>query len=208
MKQENKNTVGHTQIETPMDQNYWDARWENQETGWDIGYASPTLTKYIDGISDKNTAILIPGCGNAYEAAYLLQQGFTNITLIDIAPLAVENLKQKYEGNSAIRILCEDFFEHQGAYDLILEQTFFSAIPPFRRNDYATKMHELLSENGSLVGVLFNKEFNNTFPPFGGSTEEYQNLFQPYFDIKKMEESYNSIPPRQGSELFIHFIKK
>jgi len=199
-------TQTHTFIST--DKNYWDARWENQETGWDIGYTSPTLTKYIDGISNKNTAILIPGCGNAYEAAYLLQQGFANITLIDIAPLAVENLRQKYEGNSAIRILCEDFFEHQGAYDLILEQTFFSAIPPSRRNDYATKMHELLNENGSLVGVLFNKEFNNPFPPFGGSTDEYQNLFQPYFDIKKLDECYNSIPPRQGSEVFIHFIKK
>lgn len=208
MKQENKNTDDHTEFETPMDQNYWDARWENQETGWDIGYASPTLIKYIDGIADKSTAILIPGCGNAYEAAYLLQQGFTNITLIDIAPLAVENLKKKLDGNSAINILCEDFFEHKGAYDLVLEQTFFSAIPPFRRKEYVAKMHEILNENGSIAGLLFNKHFNNPFPPFGGSTEEYQTLFQPYFDIKKMEESYNSIPPRQGSEVFIHFIKK
>ena len=208
MKKENKNTMDHTQIESPMDQNYWDARWENQETGWDIGYASPTLTKYIDGIVDKSTAVLIPGCGNAYEAAYLLNQGFTNITLIDIAPLAVENLKQKYEGISGIRVLCEDFFEHKGTYDLILEQTFFSAIPPIRRNDYATKMHDLLNHNGKIVGVLFNKQFNNPCPPFGGSTEEYQNLFQPYFDIKKMEKCYNSINPRQGNEVFIHFIKK
>src|SRR5690606_7045253 len=87
---------------------------KSKKTGWDIGYPSPAITKYMDGIADKNTAILIPGCGNAYEAEYLIQQGFTNITLIDIAPLAVENLKKKFEGQSAISILCEDFFEHKG----------------------------------------------------------------------------------------------
>lgn len=191
-----------------MGQNYWDTRWEKQETGWDIGYASPTITEFMDGIADKNTAILIPGCGNAYEAEYLLKQGFTNITLIDIAPLAVENLKKKFEGQSSINILCEDFFEHKGSYHLIIEQTFFSAIPPFKRKDYVAKMHELLKENGRIIGLLFDKQFNKPYPPFGGNTEEYQNLFQPYFNIKKLEESYNSIPPRQGSEVFIHLIKK
>jgi len=200
--------VGRTQLETPMDHNYWDARWEKQETGWDIGYPSPAITKYMDGIADKNTAILIPGCGNAYEAEYLLKQGFTNITLIDIAPLAVENLKKKFEGQSAISILCEDFFEHKGSYDLVIEQTFFSAIPPFKRKDYVAKMHELLKENGRIVGLLFDKQFNNPFPPFGGCPCEYRPIFENHFEIKTMEECYNSIEPRKGSEVFIKFKRK
>ncbi len=197
-----------TQCHVPMDKNYWDTRWEKQETGWDIGYPSPAITKYMDGIADKNTAILIPGCGNAYEAEYLIQQGFTNITLIDIAPLAVENLKKKFEGQSAISILCEDFFEHKGSYDLVLEQTFFSAIPPFKRKDYVAKMHEILKENGRIVGLLFDKQFNNPFPPFGGCPCEYRPIFENHFEIKTMEECFNSIPQRTGNEVFIKFKRK
>jgi 16S rRNA A1518/A1519 N6-dimethyltransferase RsmA/KsgA/DIM1 with predicted DNA glycosylase/AP lyase activity len=52
---------------------------------------------------------LIPGCGNTYEAEYLLQEGFTNITVIDIAPTLVESLKQKFADNSSIKIIQADF---------------------------------------------------------------------------------------------------
>ena len=43
---------------------------------------------------DKTASILIPGCGNAYEAEYLLANGFKNITIIDIAPSLVAQLLQ------------------------------------------------------------------------------------------------------------------
>jgi hypothetical protein len=47
---------------------------------------SPPIKAYIDTLKNKDIAILIPGCGNTYEAAYLLlEQGFTNVTVIDIA---------------------------------------------------------------------------------------------------------------------------
>ena len=194
--------------ETIINKEYWNKRWETKETGWDIGYASPALTKYIDGIHNKNIALLIPGCGNAYEAEYLLQHGFTNITLIDISPLAVEQLKQKFIGQSSITILCEDFFEHKENYDLILEQTFFSAISPSKRSDYALQMNQLLNKDGAIVGVLFDKQFHQSFPPYGGTREEYVQLFENIFRIKKIEACYNSIEPRKGSEVFIHLIKK
>lgn len=191
-----------------MDKNYWNSRWEKQETGWDVGHSSPALTKYINGIQDKNISILIPGCGNAHEAEYLIEQGFDHLTLIDIAEFAVDKLKEKYHQNHSITLLCEDFFEHKGTYDLILEQTFFCAIPPHRRSEYAQKTHSLLKPNGKVVGVLFDREFGNPFPPFGGSSSEYKALFEPFFKIEKLAPCYNSIPPRDKSEVFIEFVKQ
>lgn len=191
-----------------MSLNYWNSRWEKKETGWDIGYASPAIVNYLNLIENKNIAILIPGCGNAYEAEYLVENGFSNITLIDIAPLAVDNLKRKFAGNENIKILCEDFFEHQGKYDLVIEQTFFCAISTEKRQMYVEKMHNVLNENGKIVGLLFNKQFNNPFPPFGGSVVEYKELFTPFFDINVMEACNSSILPRKGNELFICFQKK
>jgi len=72
-----------------LDQDFWNQRYVEQQTGWDLGEASPPLVAIFDQIENKNASILIPGCGNAYEAQYLLEKGFTNITLIDIAPLLV-----------------------------------------------------------------------------------------------------------------------
>ncbi len=105
-------------------------------------------------------------------------------------------------------LIQEDFFDHQGSYDLIFEQTFFCALAPHRRADYVKKMSELLSDEGLLVGVLFTVEFEREGPPFGGSENEYLPLFQTHFDLQKMEPCLNSIPPRKGSELFFVARKK
>jgi SAM-dependent methyltransferase len=194
-----------TQCDKPLDQSYWEAQWQSGQTGWDIGYASPAITSFMDAWPDKQAAILIPGCGNAYEAEYLINAGFSDITLIDIAQAAVKRLQEKFAGTS-IKILCEDFFQHQGKYDLILEQTFFCAIPPSRRKEYAVKMFELLKADGTLAGLLFDKQFDKEGPPFGGCPCEYKPIFEPYFNLIKMEPCMNSIEPRKDSEVF--FIMK
>lgn len=190
-----------------LDKNYWDSRYQTEQTGWDLGTASGPIRHYIDQISDKDLRILIPGCGNAYEAEYLSEQGFSNITLIDISPSLVQQLRNKFEGRQEINVIEGDFFEHQGEYDLILEQTFMCALDPKMREAYVKKMHSLLSENGKLAGLLFGVHFEKAGPPFGGSINEYELLFSNYFKIQTMEKAYNSVKPREGNELFIIFNK-
>ncbi|MEZ7504479.1 methyltransferase domain-containing protein [Flavobacterium sp. Arc2] len=190
----------------PLDQNYWDAQYKANTTGWDLGLVSPPIKAYIDTLKDKNIAILIPGCGNNYEAAYLLEQGFTNVTVIDIAPSLVKIIEQKFITNTRIQVLLGDFFDHKGEYDLIIEQTFFCALPPVMRQKYVWKMHELLAKDGKVSGLLFNRKFEVS-PPFGGSQEEYKALFKDAFDFTKLEISANSIAPRSNSELFFEFKK-
>ena len=116
-------------------------------------------------------------------------------------------LKEKYKEKVGVSILCEDFFTHAEKYDLIIEQTFFCALSPILRPKYAEKMHELLNENGRIIGLVFNRSFEKNGPPFGGNMQEYQSIFEKYFEIKKMEECYNSIQPRKGSEVFINLKK-
>jgi SAM-dependent methyltransferase len=185
--------------------NYWDELYINGETGWDIGSAAPAISDYTDQLEKKDIKILIPGCGNAYEAGHLLETGFNNITLIDIAPALTSALEARFEKDwgKKINIITGDFFEHDDKYDLILEQTFLSALPPGKRPQYAEKMRSLLSPGGRLVGVLFNKVFEVS-PPHGGSAEEYRLLFQKKFTIHKLEECYNSIERRRGTEVFIN----
>ena len=190
----------------PLDQTYWDNQYQANATGWDLGQVSPPIKAYIDNIDNKEAKILIPGCGNTYEAEYLLQQGFTNITVIDIAPTLVESLKQNFANNNNITIVLGDFFDHQGKYDFIIEQTFFCALPPTMRQKYVWKMHQLLTDYGKLFGLLFNREFEVS-PPFGGSLNEYEQLFYKAFTFNSLSIAENSIPSRANTELFIEFQK-
>jgi methyl halide transferase len=193
----------------PLDHHYWDNRYQLNQTGWDIGFIATPIKEYINQLSNKELAILIPGCGNAYEAEYLLQQGFTNITVIDISPLLTRKLAEKlavYCGKQ-LHIICGDFFELEETFDLVIEQTFFCALHPSLREKYVIHMHHLLKEKGKLVGLLFNRSFEGG-PPFGGDEAEYRQLFEPFFMINKMETAYNSIAPRAGSELWINLQKK
>lgn len=191
-----------------LDDTYWSHRYSENAIGWDAGIITQPLKDYIDQLTDKHIKILVPGCGNSHEAGYLLVQGFTNITLIDISSVLCKNLEEKFEANRAkgLKIICGDFFAHGGSYDLIIEQTFFCALNPSLRKQYAEKMHQLLKPGGKLVGVLFNRPFT-AGPPFGGNENEYRSLFQPYFNIDLMENSYNSIPARKEAELFVKLIK-
>lgn len=191
----------------PLNANYWDTQYQNNEINWDLHQVSPPLKKYFDQLENKNIAILIAGCGNAYEAEYLYALGFQNITLVDISHTLVAALIEKFK-DTTINVVYQDIFEHNGQYDLIVEQTLFCAIDPSLRKKYVAKMHELLSKNGKLVGLLFDKEFENPGPPFGGCKCQYEPLFSPYFTFNTFEACINSIQQRQGEELFINFSKK
>lgn len=206
--EENKKTNSTAMESTNhLDGTYWSNRYDTNATQWDLGCVSPPLKAYIDQLTDKNMRILIPGCGNTYEAAYLLEKGFTNITVIDIAPNLVQQLKKAFASTPSLHIILGDFFEHEGEYDLILEQTFFCAINPQLRERYVAKMNDLLAINGKLAGVLFNTVFEHTGPPFGGDLSEYELLFGKTFDIQLMEKCYNSFVKRQETELFIKMQK-
>lgn len=188
---------------------FWAQKYETGKMGWDIGYPSSPLKSYIDQLRSKSLKILIPGCGNAYEAFYLLEKGFTDVHVLDIVYQPLEELRQSLypQYQDHLHLHYEDFFEHQGQYDLILEQTFFCALSPDYRDTYVYRMFELLKPGANLAGVLFTFPFDTNGPPFGGSMAEYQERFARYFHIKTMESCYNSIKPRMGNECFFNVIK-
>ncbi|MBD0851181.1 methyltransferase [Maribacter arenosus] len=191
-----------------LNKEYWDDKYAQNTTGWDIGYVSTPLKEYIDQLKDKNSKILIPGAGNGHEVEYLFKKGFTNIYVIDIALQPLQNLKARIPSFPDNHLIHMDFFDLTiSDFDLILEQTFFCALDPSLREAYAMKMHGLLGPNGKLSGLLFDFPLTEDGPPFGGSVAEYRSIFSQYFTIKVLEPAYNSIKPRKDNELFFIFEK-
>lgn len=194
-------------MKNKLDQNYWEERYANHETGWNIGYASTPIKTYIDQLKDKTQKILIPGAGNSFEAEYLWKLGFKNVYILDIAKQPLDNFKNRVTDFPENQLLHYDFFELDTTFDLILEQTFFCALDPQLRKRYGDKMHQLLNSNGKLAGLLFDFDLTAFGPPFGGSLIEYKALFGEKFHIKQLDKAYNSIKERHGKELFFIFEK-
>lgn len=188
---------------TELNAEYWSERWQEHKTGWDIGYASPAIIAYCEQLERKDLKILIPGAGNAYEAAWLWKNGFTGVHVLDWAPEPLEEFKKQHPDFPEEQLICANFFDVTDTFDLILEQTFFCALDPSMRDDYVKHAHQLLVENGKLAGLLFQFPLTDQGPPFGGSKAEYEKRFSPFYKLKVLETAHNSIPPRQGNELFI-----
>lgn len=192
---------------TKLNESYWTERYQKHSTGWDIGHISTPLKVYFDQLTDKNLKILIPGCGNAHEAAYLHENGFENVHLLDISRYPLEHFAAKHPDFPKENLIHKNFFDHRDTYDLIVEQTFFCALEPALRPDYVRHMHNLLRIGGKLCGVLFNMPLYTDHPPFGGHEKLYRELLGNTFQIEILEEAYNSIAPRAGNEIFIKMIK-
>ena len=191
-----------------LDHAYWEQRYLQDLTGWDIGGPSTPLKEYIDQLTDKDLRILIPGGGRAWEAEYAHRQGFRNVFVIDLTELPFKDLLERCPEFPQEHLIIGDFFAHAGSYDRIIEQTFFCALDPALRPKYVDHMHTLLSPGGKVVGVLFNDTLNSDKPPFGGSRSEYLPLFTRHFQHLSLEPCYNSISPRAGRELWLSAAKE
>ncbi len=190
-----------------LDRNFWEQRYAQAETGWDLGGPSTPLKEYIDQLVDKDLRILIPGGGRAWEAEYAHRLGFRKVHVIDLTDAPFHDLLKRCPDFPKEHLIVGDFFQHQGQYDRILEQTFFCALDPALRERYVAHMEKLLAPGGRLVGVLFNDTLNADRPPFGGSKAEYEPLFRRHFAHCSLETCHNSIAPRAGRELWLCAIK-
>ncbi|MCU0428549.1 MAG: TPMT family class I SAM-dependent methyltransferase [Cytophagaceae bacterium] len=186
-----------------LDASYWQNRYLQQDTGWDIGHVSPPIKEIIDSLSNRALRILIPGCGKGYEVEYLHRQGFTQVIAADYAEEAKREFLLRVPDFPASHFWVEDFFSLAGTFDIILEQTFFCALDPSLRMRYVAHMAKLLADDGTLTGLLFNDFQQALQPPFGGSKEEYFALFKNSFEEVSLEPCLNSIAPRSGRELLL-----
>jgi hypothetical protein len=187
---------------------YWNDRYVREDTPWDTGKPVPPLHRIISGLNQRDIRILIPGAGRGYEAILLRSMGFQNVYVCDWAEQALDALRQMDMDFPEDHLLCGDFFALELQVDLILEHTFFCAIPRSMRIPYVQKAHQLLNSGGAIAGLLFSREFEAPGPPFGGSEEEYRSLFSPHFAIRELTPALDSIAPRLGSELQFRFEKR
>lgn len=185
-----------------LDKKYWTKRYQEGKTGWDLGQASTPLMDFCKTTVSKDQRILIPGGGSGHDAQALHEMGYTQVYALDFSPEPLAMLQDRCPSFPVAHLIEGDFFKLEETFDLVLEQTFFCALDPALRGDYARHMSRVVKPGGSLAGVLFHFPLESG-PPYGGSASEYRSLLDKNFKINRLEGCRNSMPGRQGKELFL-----
>src|SRR5688500_16207638 len=115
----------------------WDELYRKGDAFWDKGEASLPLKEYLERSPVRGRA-LVPGCGRGHEVAMAVEQGLDAMGL-DIAPTAVAEARARYPRLAerfVVGSLFEPPVEMRGAFDVVLEHTCMSALPPSLRGEY------------------------------------------------------------------------
>lgn len=186
----------HQRPELP---DFWDKRFSEGTTPWNAGGVPSRLREFAD-VTTGHPRTLIPGCGHAWEAAWLAQRAW-DITALDFSPAAVEAAQGTLK-DSPVRLVCADFFTWEppgGPFDLIYERAFLCALPRKCWSDYGRRMHELLVPGGRLIGCFFLGD-DPKGPPFGISTGQLDELLGTRFAREADLPVSDSIPVFAGRE--------
>jgi hypothetical protein len=177
---------------------FWDERFERGFTPWDRGGVPQALRDFV-ARTGTPLATLIPGCGAAYELAFLLEQGW-DATAIDFSPAAVATAKAGL-GQWGANVIEADFFTYspQRPLGLIYERAFLCALPRAMWPQVAARWAELLAPGALLAGFFFFDDAAKG-PPFGIGRAALDALLTPGFECIEDAAVSDSIPVFAGKE--------
>lgn len=182
----------------PSRAEFWDERFASAFMPWDAAGVPKALRDFV---ADEGAprATLIPGCGSAYEAAWLDAQGWP-VRAIDFSPTAVAAAKARL-GAQAPLVEQADFFTYTPpfALEVIYERAFLCALPRTLWQDYARRMAQLLPQGARLAGLFFLKETPKG-PPFGIAPDALDALLGQDFVCEADRLVDDSVPVFAGAE--------
>ena len=191
-----------------LDSSFWNSKYKEQDTGWDLGETTPFFEHYINFI-DKSKIICFPGAGYGHDPIFYAENGY-KVYAIEYAQTAAMHMIKKNINN--LHVLNSDFFQIDKSYnnffDIVIEYTFYCAFDPKLRNKYFDKIYNILRPGGEIIGLFLpiNKD-DLSGPPFKISLNEIKNFIKNKFVIKDKYFTEHSIDKRKGNELFLRLQK-
>lgn len=209
-------TLGKREIFTPpyylengeVDKNrFWSERYlEKPLPAWDLDGPHPELKSFLQQLKLNKQRILVPGCGYGHDAAFFAEKGHV-VTAIDFSDVAIQKAKERYGHLSNLNFIQGDVFkmdsQHEKAYDIIFEHTFYCAISPYRRNELIQTWQKFMADEAHLLGIFFVVP-KRTGPYFGGSEWELREKLQKIFRLLYWTRLHHSPGWRNGSELMVY----
>ncbi|KAL0341391.1 UNVERIFIED_CONTAM: putative thiol methyltransferase 2 [Sesamum radiatum] len=172
--------VFHSQ---PTTVNGWDKCWEDGLTPWDLGSPTPVLVHLNDTGSLPKGRALVPGCGSGYDVVAIAsaEHHVVGVDLSDNAIKRATELSSRSPNAEHFTFLKTDFFTWcpTQLFDLIFDYTFFCAIEPGLRSQWARKIRDLLKPDGELITLMFPVDDHEGGPPYKVSVADYEEVLHP-----------------------------
>lgn len=171
---------------------YWEQRWAQGESGWDLGGPCPVFAALLDSpLAPPTGRVAFPGCGAGHDVALFREHGY-DATGYDFAvdaehvePLDVFELGSRFPQ----------------AFDVIVEYTCYCAIDPARRAEYAAALHAALKPGGQLIGLMYPiRPPDDDGPPFAVQEAEIRDVFGRGLELLHFGTPDNSVERRLGKE--------
>jgi len=145
------------------DRQFWQNRFETQQTGWDRGAPSPQLLQWLDDGTFAAAAaapgarprVVVPGCGSGHEVVALAAAG-VDVTGLDYTEAAVARSRAALADAGLVeagRVELADVLAWQppAPLDAVYEQTCLCALHPDHWTAYGDALHGWLRPGGRLL---------------------------------------------------------
>lgn len=171
-----------------METEHWERSYQDGNMPWDHGRPSPPLLDEI-AVRPLSGRVLVIGCGRGHDVAALAERGI-DVVGLDVAPTAIALAKTTYP-QWADRFVEGNLFDLpdglREAFDVVIEHTCLSGLPPVLRPKYAMGIRSALKPEGLVVGVWYiNPDLDpgESGPPFPLPVEELDAMFREDFAIE------------------------
>jgi len=196
----------------------WAAVWARSLTLWDLGgpcaaIQAEAAAALADGRVPRGGRALVPGCGTGYDVRALAAQGL-RVVGADIVEAAIEAARaQAAPAGDSVELVCGNFFDDarlaEGAFDLVVDYTFFCAIVPAQRAAWGARTARLLRPGGRLLTLMYPLAPDELAadpaakgPPHPVSLAEYRRALEPHGVALEGEPraSALTVPQRAANE--------
>ncbi|CAM9128467.1 unnamed protein product, partial [Ectocarpus fasciculatus] len=180
----------------------WQSVWNaglNPGEKFDALQPLPALTQMVEAGSIPNGRALVPGCGRGYDVI-LLASAERVVTGLDISPVAIAAAEEFYANvpadkkppRESVVYSTTSFFdlpeEADSKFQFVYDYTFFCALDPSVRQQWAEKMAAVVAPGGELCTIIFPIGEKEGGPPFRVSLDDYKSVLSPVgFECVQLE---------------------
>jgi ubiquinone/menaquinone biosynthesis C-methylase UbiE len=200
-------------LEVFMNQNYWDKVYTDKsekEVSWFQEHPTKSLSLIHELNLSKDASIIDVGGGESRLVDNLLEEGHSNISVLDISKVSLNKLKQRLgDVENKIKYIISDVldFRPETQFDLWHDRATFHFLTNIEQIDqYLKIVNNSLPSGGNLIISTFSKngpEKCSGLPVHQYSESELKNLFGKYFNNTKCFE-HTHVTPWGSTQSFIY----
>mmetsp|Transcript_20314 Transcript_20314/g.29163 ORF Transcript_20314/g.29163 Transcript_20314/m.29163 type:complete len:229 (+) Transcript_20314:73-759(+) len=171
----------------------WEEMWQegiSPGDKFDIYEPLPALKQMVKEGTVPTGRALVPGCGRGYDVLLLATSDRVAIG-VDLSNTAIQAAKEYYQSvpddkkppHESVVFKQASFFDlpedPPNQFQFIYDYTFFCALDPSVRGDWAKKMAALVAPGGELCTIMYPIGDKEGGPPFKVTMEDYASLLEP-----------------------------